>query len=248
VVKNGLFEDRDPTKGIIAMKGTERRHLKTDQLVHGMQGVVAFFRKWRSQIVLAGLLILALGVVFAGLRIIRAEQAKSRSRTVSEILALRADLPKVPENAAKLEALAGKGKSGRLASLSLATYWMEQGRPDKAEAALSSIKDAGRDFQYYQVKSLQAEIALAKGDLDGSLAILAKIVEENPKDYLLDSVLFRQAEALELKGKEAEAVALYKKLQTEYPQSYYGYEASLKAVRMEGKPGAAALNSSPNGL
>ncbi len=230
------------------MKGTERRHLKTDQLVHGMQGVVAFFRKWRSQIVLAGVLILALGVVFAGLRIIRAEQAKSRSRTVSEILALRADLPKVPENAAKLEALAGKGKSGRLASLSLATYWMEQGRPDKAEAALSSIKDAGRDFQYYQVKSLQAEIALAKGDLDGSLAILAKIVEENPKDYLLDSVLFRQAEALELKGKEAEALALYKKLQTEYPQSYYGYEASLKAVRMEGKPGAAALNSSPNGL
>lgn len=216
------------------MKGKERHHLKEDELVHGMHGVVVFFRKWRTQIVLAGILVVGLGVVFAGLQVIRAQQAKTQSRAVSEILALRAGLPKVSENVAKLEALAGKGKFGRIASLSLATYWLEQGQTDKAQAALSSIKDSPRDFHYYQAKNLQAEIALLKGDPDGALAILNKIVEEKPKDYILDAVLFRQAEALEQKGNTANALALYKKVQAEYPQSYFGYDASLRVAKMEG--------------
>ncbi|MCX6565855.1 MAG: tetratricopeptide repeat protein [Candidatus Aminicenantes bacterium] len=216
------------------MKGKERHHLKEDEFIHGMHGVVVFFQKWRTQLVMAGLLVVGLGVVFAGFQVIRAQQAKSQSRTLGEILALRADLPKVPENVAKLEALTGKGTFGRVASLGLATYWLEQGQTDKAQTALSSIKDSPRDFYYYQAKNLEAEITLLKGDPDGALAILNKIVEEKPKDYVLDAVLFRQAEALEKKGKTAEALALYKKVQAEYPQSYFGYDASLKVNKLEG--------------
>jgi predicted negative regulator of RcsB-dependent stress response len=199
-----------------------------------MHGVVVFFQKWRTQLVMAGLLVVGLGVVFAGFQVIRAQQAKIQSRTLGEILALRADLPKVPENVAKLEALTGKGMFGRVASLGLATYWLEQGQTDKAQTALSSIKDSPRDFYYYQAKNLEAEILLLKSDPDGALAILNKIVEEKPKDYVLDAVLFRQAEALEKKGKTAEALALYKKVQAEYPQSYFGYDASLKVNKLEG--------------
>jgi len=216
------------------MKGKERHHLKEDELVHGMHWAAVFFRKWRTQIVLAGVVIVALGLVFAGFQVVRAQQAKSQSRALGEIQALRNDLPKVPENVAKLEALAGKGKYGRIASLSLATYWLELGQLDKAQAAVSAIQDSPRDFHYYQAKSLQAEIALLKNDPDAALAILNRIVEEKPKDYVLDAVLFRQAEALELKGNTVEALALFKKVQTDYPQSYFGYDASLKVTKLEG--------------
>jgi predicted negative regulator of RcsB-dependent stress response len=215
------------------MKGKERHHLKENEFIHGFQGVFEFVRKWRREFVMAGILVIALGVLYAGFQVVRNQQAKGQSRKLGEIQTLRADLPKVPGNLAKLEALAGKGKYGRVASISLATYWMEQGQNDKALAALSAIKETPKDFHYYQAKDLQAQVALLKGDVDGALAILAKIVEEKPKAYILDAVLFRQAEALEKKGNAAEALALYKKIETDYPQSYFGYDASLKARKLE---------------
>lgn len=215
------------------MKGKERHHLKEDELVHGMHGLVHIFQKWRQQIVLAGIVLLGLAVVVAGILIIRSQQVKSQGRTLSEILALRADLPKAPGNVAKLEALTGKGKYGQVASISLATYWLEQGRTDKAEAALASIKNETRGFHYYQAKDLSARIAMLKGDYNGALAIYDKIIEEKPKEYVLDAVLFGRAGALEKTGKTAEALAVYKLLQTDYSQSYYGYEASQKVTKME---------------
>jgi len=215
------------------MKGTERHHLKEDELIHGLQWFVQFFRKWRREVVLGALLVLALAAVFSVFLVIRTQQAKSQSKTLGEILTLRADLAKTPANVSKLEALSGKGKFGRMASISLATYWVEQGQLDKGLSALSAVKDTPRDFQYYQAQDLTAQIALLKGDADGSIAILKKILDEKPKDYILDAILFRQAEALEKKGNTAEALALYKKIQTEYAQSYYGYDASLKIRKLE---------------
>jgi len=215
------------------MKGKERHHLKENEFVHGFHGVWEFIRKWRREVIMGALLLVALGILFAGFQFVRAQQAKSQSQALGEIQSLRAGLLKTPGNVAKLEALAGKGKYGRVASLSLATYWLEQGQYEKAQAALSAVKDSPKDFAYYQARDLSAQIALLKGDTDGALAILTKIVEENPKDYILDAVLFRQAEALEKKGKTAEALALYKKIETEYAQSYFGYDASLKARKLE---------------
>ncbi|MBN1940483.1 MAG: tetratricopeptide repeat protein [Candidatus Aminicenantes bacterium] len=215
------------------MKGKERHHLKENGFAHGLEGIWQFLKKWRREFVMAGLLVIGLAVVFAVFQVVRGQQAKSYSRQLGEIQTLRADLPKVPENAAKLEALAGKGKYGRVASLSLATYWVEQGQPDKAEAALAAIKETPKDLHYYQAKDLSAQIAARKGDIDGALAILKKIVDENPREYLLDAVLYQQAELLEKKGRTAEALALYKKLETDYAQSYYGYDASLRARKLE---------------
>jgi hypothetical protein len=50
----------------------------------------------------------------------------------------------------------------------------------------------------------------------------------------LDAVLFRHAEALEKKGSIPEALIMYKKLQEEYAQTYYGYDASLRVRKLEG--------------
>jgi predicted negative regulator of RcsB-dependent stress response len=215
------------------MKGKERHHLKEDQFAHGLQGVWQFVRKWRREFVMGVLLLAALAAAFAGIQVVRGLQAEKQSRQLGEIQALRADLPTVPENVAKLEALAGKGKFGRVASLGLATYWVEQGETDKAEAALSDIKETPKDILYYEAKDLTARIAARKGDVDGALSILDKIIEENPRDYLLDAVLYQKAELLENKGQTAEALALYKKIETEYAQSYFGYDASLKARKLE---------------
>lgn len=215
------------------MKGKERHHLKEDELVHGMHGLLRFVQKQRRQIILAGIALLGLAVVVAGVLVIRSQQMRSQGRALGEILALRADLPKTPGNVAKLEALTGKGKYGRVASICLATYWLEQGLTDKAEAALAAVKKETRDFHYYQAKDLQARIAVIKGDFDGALAIYDKIIAEKPKLYVLDAVFYGRAEVLEKQGKTTEALAAYKQLQDEYSQSYYGYEASLKAGKME---------------
>lgn len=215
------------------MKGKERHHLKENEFVHGIHGVFEFARKWRRELIMGGLLIIALGIVFAGFQIVRAQQAKGQSQKLGEIQTLRDGLPKAPENVAKLEALAGKGKYGRVASISLASYWLEQGQFDKAQTALAAVQDTPKDFYYYQARDLAAQLAVLKGDLDGALAILAKIVEEKPKDYVLDAVLFRQADVLEKKGNTAEALALYKQIEKDYAQSYFGYDASQKVRKLE---------------
>ena len=119
------------------------------------------------------------------------------------------------------------------AALGLATHWVEQGQLDKAQAALSLVKDAPRDFTHYQARDLAAQIAILKGDYDSALDILKKIEDEKPKDYVLEAVLFHRAEALEKKGSVSEALAIYRKLQEEYAQSYYGYDASLRVRKLE---------------
>ena len=48
-------------------------------------------------------------------------------------------------------------------------------------------------------------------------------------------MLARLAEAYEGKGELEEAMALYKRLQEEYPQTYYGYDAAAKIRELEQK-------------
>ena len=111
--------------------------------------------------------------------------------------------PRTRRTRLKLERAAAKGKYARIAAISLATYWIEQGQPDKAQAALARIKDTPKDFFHYQAQDLSAQIAILKGEYDRAIAILKKIEDEKPKDYLLDAVLFHHAEALEKKGLKA---------------------------------------------
>ena len=216
------------------MKKTERHHLKEDEFVHGMERILHFAKEWRKELIAGAAVVVALAVVFAGFRIVRSATARRDSRVLGEILKLRGEAAKDPQNVAKLEAMTGRGPYGRMASVSLATHWIEQGDLEKAQAALAKVKDAPRDFFYYQARDLAAQVAILKGQYDEAIAILQKIEGDKPKDYVLDAVLFHRAEALEKKGSRAEALDLYKKVQTDYPQSYFGYDASLKVKKLEG--------------
>ncbi|GAI94451.1 unnamed protein product, partial [marine sediment metagenome] len=59
--------------------------------------------------------------------------------------------------------------------------------------------------------------------------------EEDPREHAMDVILFHRAEVHEEKGEIEEALALYKRIQDEFPQTYYGYDASQKIRKLETK-------------
>lgn len=215
------------------MKRKIKKQLKEDELVTGFQKFLEFGKTWRKEVIIFAVVVAVLAALYGSFQLIRAQQTKKESRRVGEILALRADLAKNPQNVAKLEQLGGTEKAARLAFIGLATYWIEQGNLDKALASLAKIKDIPKDFFYYQAQDLTAQVEVLKGRYDQAIQILKKIEEAKPKDYLLDVVLYHHAEALEKKGQPKEARDLYKKVQDEYAQTYFGYDASAKVKKLE---------------
>lgn len=215
------------------MKKQIKKQLKEDEFISDVNKFWDFVKTWQKELVIAAIALGAVVLIFFGFQLLKAQQAKRDSRELGRILEIRSSLDKNPQDAAKLEQAAVKGKFARVAALELAAYRVEQGQLDKAQAALALVKDAPKDFSYYQGRDLAAQIAILKGDFDGAIAILKKVEDEKPKDYVLDSVQFHHAEALEKKGSVADALAMYKKIQEEYAQSYYGYDASLRARKLE---------------
>lgn len=214
------------------MKRAERHHLKEDEMAHGLSRVIEFAKTWRREILLAAGALAVAVVVFAGLLALRAHARSVNSRVVGEVIELADAAAKDPAKLAELERLAGLKRYARRAGLELARLHAEKGDWDKAEAALDRITGPGKDLLHYQTEDLRAQIALKKKDYDRAIAIYKKMKDEKPRAYPQDAILFRLAECHELKGETAEALALYKSLQEQAAQSYYGYEASLKASRL----------------
>lgn len=215
------------------MKRVERHQLQKDGFVSGMNRFLDLAKAWKRELLIGLGVLVLLVLVFLGISFLKNRAVGAESRVVGEIGALRADLDKKPENLSRLEKLAGPGKYSRVAYIALATYWLERADLEKAEKYASAVKPSRRDFVAYQAQDLLAQILVRKKDFGKALEIYARIEKEKPASYPLDAVLFHKAEALELKGDAREALAVYKKLQEEYNQTYFGYEASLKVGRLE---------------
>jgi tetratricopeptide (TPR) repeat protein len=214
------------------MKRTERHHLKEDEMRTGLNWFLKFYEDWKREVLIgAGVLVFA-AAVFGALLFIRSRAQAVQSRAVSEVLALSQDLGAKPENVAKLEALSGGGPSARMACLELASYWAGKGDDAKAETYLDRIPGTPRDLLFYQAESLKAQIFVWRKEFDKAIAIYRKIEEEKPKSYPLDAALYALAEAYELKGQKKEALDLYTVVRSDYPQTYYGEEAAMKAGRL----------------
>ena len=217
------------------MKRTERHHLKEDDMAQGVHWLVAFFEKYKREIsIVAGAVVFA-AVVFAGLLVFRSHARGVRSKAFGQVTALAAELAQEPERLADLEKLSAKGQTARLANVELARYWAEKGDAAKAGSYLAKLPAGPRDLLFYQAEDLKAQIALGQKDFDAAIAIYKKVVDEKPKVYPADAALFHLAESRELKGETAAALELYKKLQADYAQSYFGYEASLKVGKLEAR-------------
>jgi tetratricopeptide (TPR) repeat protein len=215
------------------MKRTERHHLQEDEMVHGLSWLVDFFNRYKREItIVAGAIVFAV-LVFGGLFLVRAHNRSVASRAIGEVGDLAAEVVQKPEKLADLEKLAAQGRTARLANLELAKYWAQKGDWAKAESYLGKIADGRKDLLYYQTEDLKAQVALGEKDFDKAIAIYKKMSDEKPKVYPVDAALYHLAESHELKGETQVALDLYKKLQADYSQSYYGYEASLKASKLE---------------
>ena len=217
------------------MKRKFKRQLKEDEFVSTITKVVEFAQKRTRELVALATIIVIAVLVFVGVRLIKAQNIKKESRLLSDIITLHEELGEKPENVAKLENLAGKGKFSRVAYLFLSSHWVEKGDLDKAQETLKKASGGEKDLFYFQAQDLQAQIHIKRKEYDQAIEIYKKIKEESPDQYTLDAILFRQAEALEQKGETEEALALYKKVQEDFPQTFFGYDASQKVRKLEEK-------------
>ncbi len=214
------------------MKRTERHHLKEDEMRTGLNWFIHFYESWQKEILIAAGVVVFAALVFVALLLVKLHAQGVQSQAIGEVVNLSQELQTKPENLAKLEALSGRGAGARLACLELAAYWAGMGDNAKAASYLDRIPDVPKDLVYYQAEDLRAQTLLKKREFDKAIAIYRKIQDEKPKSYPIDAVLFHLAEAQEMGGHKKEALELYTKLQSEYSQTYYGYEASMKASRL----------------
>ncbi len=215
------------------MKRTERHHLKEDEIRTGLSKFIHFFKTWQKEITIFAGVLAGLALVFLALSAVKSHQTRVQSRIAGEILALSATLEDTPDNLAKLEDLAGRGRFARLGYLELAKHWMAKGDFEKAGSYLDKVPRSPRDLVFYQAEDLKAQTAVHRKDFDSAIAIYRKIEADNPSHYPLDAALFHLAEAYELKGELQEAKSIYARIQQEYTQTYFGYEASIKAGRLD---------------
>ena len=134
----------------------------------------------------------------------------------------------------KLEALAGGGKFARVATIRLASYWFEKEDFVKAEELLVNFPDSNKDLFYYQARDLLGQVYRKQDKLDEALAVYERIAE-NSSGYSLDVVYSHMAEIYDEKGDADKALEFYKKLQEEFAQSYYAYDAAAKIRELEEK-------------
>lgn len=214
------------------MKRAERHHLKEDEMAHGLSRLADFVKSFQREIMIVAGALVFVAVVLGALAMVRARGRNVMSRAIGEVGDLAAAAVDDPAKLADLEKLAAKGPAARLANLELARYWAAKGDWTKAGEYAGRIDGGRKDLLHYQAEDLKAQIALGRKDFDAAIAIYRKAVDEKPVAYPVDALLFRLAESHELKGETAAALDIYKKLQEEHAQSYYGYEASLKAGRL----------------
>ncbi len=217
------------------MKRKKRRQLKEDEFVSIVNKIFHYVRDHTKELVTLCVLAFVLVLVFFGVKYISRQSQKKESQRLTQILDLQGDLNNKPENLAKLEEIAGRGKFTRLGYVYLSTYWIENGDLEKAQIYLEKIPKKPRDVVFYQAQDLLGQIHLRRKDYDKAIEIYRAIEEDDPESYSLDVVLFHRAEVHEEKGETDEALALYRKIQQEFSQTYYGFDASQKVRKLESK-------------
>lgn len=215
------------------MKRATKKHLKEDKLQITATNIVEFSREHTKEISIAGAGVAVLILVFIVFQVISVQQTKKENRILDQILTLSSEIRENPEKIAELEELAGKGRFSRIGYLELAKYWFEKEDFAKVTAYLDEMSKGKKDLVYYQAQDLMGQVYISQNDYDNAIALYGKLEEKNPKEYVLDAVLFHKAHAHEKKGETEEALVLYKRIQEEFSQTYFGYDASVKVLDLK---------------
>lgn len=215
------------------MKRATKKHLKEDKLQMTATNIVEFSREHTKEISIAGAGVAVLILAFIVFQVISVQQTKKENRILDQILTLSSEIRENPEKIAELEELAGKGRFSRIGYLELAKYWFEKEDFAKVTAYLDEMSKGKKDLVYYQAQDLMGQVYISQNDYDNAIALYGKLEEKNPKEYVLDAVLFHKAHAHEKKGETEEALVLYKRIQEEFSQTYFGYDASVKVLDLK---------------
>lgn len=215
------------------MKKEMKKQLKADEFAAIINKIIRFVQERMKELVIGAAVLLFLFLIFLGVKYIQTQQLKKESIILGQINQLYIELQENPDKLVDLEKLGGKGRFSRMAFIHVATYSFEKGDSDKALASLDKIPTGRKDLIYYQGQKLKAEILTHQKKYDEAIAILQKIEDENPKNYILEAILFSRAMILVEKGDTDQALALFKKIQEDFPQTYYSYEASREATELE---------------
>ncbi|MEE9502450.1 MAG: tetratricopeptide repeat protein, partial [Candidatus Aminicenantaceae bacterium] len=174
-------------------------------------------------------------LAFIVVQVVGAQKMKKENQALDQILTLSSEIRENPEKLVELEELAGKGRFSRIGYLELAKYWFEKEDFAKVTPYLDEMSKGKKDLVYYQAQDLMGQVYISQNDYDNAIALYGKLEEKNPKEYVLDAVLFHKAHAHEKKGETEEALVLYKRIQEEFSQTYFGYDASVKVLDLEEK-------------
>jgi tetratricopeptide (TPR) repeat protein len=217
------------------MKRATKKHLKEDKFQKTITDIVDFSQEHKKEISIAGAGVVVLILAFVVFQIISVQQVKIENKALDQIFTLSSEIRENPEKIVELEELAGKGRFSRIGYMELAKYWYEKEDFAKVTPYLDELSKGKKDLVYYQAQDLKGQVFLSQKDYDNAIALYGELEEKNPKEYVLDAVLFHKAQAHEKKGETEEALVLYKRLQEEFSQTYYGYDASAKVLNPEEK-------------
>ena len=217
------------------MKRLKRKQLKSDEFVTTFGKIINLIKKWQREFKIGGAALLVVILAFLCVQFIQSKSLMKQNILLSDIFRLSSEINESPEKIIELENLSGKGRYSRIGYLKLGAYWFEQGDFAKAITQLNEIPDKKKDLIYYQAQDLLAQIFMEQKEYDRAIEIYEKIEEEEPDGYSLDTVLFHKAEALEDKGDTGLALSVYKKIQEDFPQTYFGMDASSKVIELEEK-------------
>lgn len=216
------------------MKKKVKKKIKQDKFVDLVNKAIQFVTEKKKVVLYAAAGVVVIVLIVLGIRLLQSGKASGQNRVLSRILELdvsiREDSSRVPE----LEKLAGPGKFARIAYLKLAAYWMEQQDYAKAEAELKIFPKGRKDLFYYQARDLYGQVLRGQKKYAEALAVYDDLLEK-PDAYAADVLYFHKAELLEEQGEVDQALELYRKVEADYQQTYYGYEASQKVKNLEEK-------------
>ncbi len=217
------------------MKKRLKKQLKSDEFASILTRATQFIQSRVKEITVFVSVIVFAFIVFLTVRYMQLQNSKEESQVLGQILQLSDELDENPEKVSDLEILGGKGKFSRLAYLQMAVFYQEKGEDDKALEAIDKILSERKDIFYYKAQNLKAQVLEKQKEFDEALEIYKKIEQEDPKEYVLDEVLYNMAKIHVEKGEVDQAMALYKKIQEDFPQSPYAYEVTQEITKLEAK-------------
>ena len=215
------------------MKRIVRKQLKEDEFISTINKIAIFVRQRSKELSIVVVVIVAAALVFVGVKAIQSHKVKQESRLLGQILKIESELKDNPEKIEDLEKISGTGKFSRLGYIKIASFWMEKTEFLKAVDSLSKIPAGKRDLLYYQAQDLKAQAYFKLKEYDNAIQIYQEMEDDNNLKLSLDIVLFHKAEILEERGDIEDALVLYKKVQDEFPQTYFGFDAAQKVQKLE---------------